>query len=230
MKLSVIIPVLNEAGIIEKLVSYLRTYGGDVIREIIVVDGGSTDQSTELASGAGALTVQSPGKGRAAQMNYGASHATGDILYFIHADTLPPRSFVADILSAMDNGYKIGRYKTRFDSPRFLLKINAFFTRFDWFMCMGGDQTLFITRELFQQTGGFDGTMRIMEEFEFCQRARQGVKYKIMEGTALISARKYETNSWLRVQRANYTIVKMYRRGASQEALVKKYREMLDYR
>jgi GT2 family glycosyltransferase len=97
-------------------------------------------------------------------------------------------------------------------------------------MCMGGDQTLFVTRPLFNSTGGFNASMKIMEEYEFCRRARRSGKYIIMDGSTLISARKYETNSWWQVQKANYTIIQMYKKGASQEDMVKKYREMLDYR
>jgi rSAM/selenodomain-associated transferase 2 len=228
--ISVIIPTYNEAATIEKLINHFKANRGDYSIEIIVVDGGSSDGTIALAKAAGAIVFLSPEKGRAAQMNYGASQATGDVYYFVHADSLPPPAFSEDIYTAINEGYSIGRYKTKFDSPRLILKVNAFFTRFDWFMCMGGDQTLFITKELFNITGGFDATLKIMEEFEFSKRARKQGRYKIMNNSTLVSARKYDTNTWWQVQKANYTIVKMYQRGASQEAMVKKYKEMLDYR
>jgi rSAM/selenodomain-associated transferase 2 len=228
--ISVIIPTYNEAATIEKLINHFKANRGDYSIEIIVVDGGSSDGTIALAKAAGAIVFLSPEKGRAAQMNYGASQATGDVYYFVHADSLPPPAFSEDIYTAINEGYSIGRYKTKFDSPRLILKVNAFFTRFDWFMCMGGDQTLFITKELFNITGGFDATLKIMEDFEFSKRARKQGRYKIMNNSTLVSARKYDTNTWWQVQKANYTIVKMYQRGASQEAMVKKYKEMLDYR
>lgn len=210
---------------------YLRENGGEVVKEIIVADGGSTDDTLQLAASAGAITVLSPEKGRAAQMNYGASLASGDILYFIHADVCPPQSFVQDIVTAIEEGYDAGRYRMRFDTRKWYLRINEWFTRFDWFVCYGGDQTLFIKRNLFETSGGFRSDMRIMEDFEFTKRLRrQNVKYKIFRKGALVSDRKYDNNSWWQVQRANYVIVKMYRRGFSQDAMVKKYREMLDYR
>ncbi len=230
MLLSIIIPTFNEAANIEKLIGYLRQHAGADGCEIIVADGCSADNTMELAKNAGALAATSPNKGRAAQMNFGASLAKGSILYFVHADTFPPATFLNDIRQAIEAGFALGRYQTKFDDDRLVLKFNAFFTRFDLFMCMGGDQTLFITNELFNKTGGFNGTMKIMEEYEFCQRARKMGRYKILDGKALISARKYEHNSWWRVQTANYTIIKMYQKGASQEAMVKKYRELLDYR
>lgn len=164
-------------------------------------------------------------------MNHGASLASGDIFYFIHADVFPPVSFVQDIITAVNEGYDLGRYRMRFDTKKWYLRFNEFFTRFDWFVCYGGDQTLFIKRSLFESTGGFRSDMRIMEDFEFTKRLRQQkVRYRIFNKGALISDRKYDNNSWWRVQRANYTIVKMYKKGASQDEMVNKYREMLDYR
>ena len=230
MKVSIIIPVFNEADNIGELIRYLTDFGSDSLEEIIVVDGGSTDNTLLSAKKAGATGVISPKKGRAAQMNFGASLAKGDLLYFVHADTLPPQTYIWDILDAIRSGFDIGRYLSTYDSNSWLLKMNALLSRFDTFGGMGGDQTLFITKNLFQQTDGFDGSMKIMEEFEFCARARKQGKYKIINKPVLISARKYDTNGWFTVQKANYTIVKMYQKGASQESMVSKYKEMLNYR
>lgn len=230
MQLSIIIPTYNEAATIGRLVSYLLSNGCGKIADIVVSDGGSTDGTLAEAAAAGAKAAQAPRKGRAAQMNWGASLAAGDVLYFVHADCFPPVTFVADIEKAVAQGYQLGRYRTRFDSSKWMLKINAWFTRFDFFICMGGDQTLFVRTAFFNHIGGFREDMRIMEEYEFCERARRQGRYKIMQGTALISARKYDTNSWLRVQLANARVVRMYKKGASQQALVDTYRNMLYYR
>ena len=231
MNISIIIPAFNEAIDIGKLVHYLQQHGRNVVKEIIVADGGSSDETIQLARAAGANAVCSPGKGRGIQMNYGASFAGGDILYFVHADVFPPPTFAQDILKAIENGYDLGRYIMKFNTKKWYLRLNEFFTRFDWFVCYGGDQTLFIKRSLFESSGGFRNDMRIMEDFEFTKRVRQQkVKYKIFQKAALISDRKYDNNSWWRVQRANYTIVKMYKRGASQKEMLLKYKSMLDYR
>lgn len=227
---SVIIPTYNEQDNIAKLVSYLRANGGTLLKEIIVSDAHSHDKTVALAEQAGARAVLSPQKGRAAQMNYGSSLAGGNILYFVHADTFPPSSFCNQIEKAVGDGFAIGRYQTKFDSHKFILRLNAFFTRFDLFMCYGGDQTLFVDKTLFDAIGGFDATMRIMEDYEIIERARKKARYRILPGKTLVSARKYETNSWWSVQRANYTIVQMYKKGASQDAMVNKYKEMLQYR
>lgn len=227
--ISIVIPTYQEAANIGRLVRYLRQYAVGAT-EIIVSDGGSTDQTLGLAGEAGAIAVLSPAKGRAAQMNYGASVAKGQILYFVHADTFPPGSYCTDIGNALNKGFALGRYRTKFDSLKRELQFNAFFTRFDLFICYGGDQTFFITRELFSRVGGFNAGMRIMEDYDLTARARKQARYCILPKAVLVSARKYDTNSWWQVQRANYTIVKMFQKGASQEAMVQRYREMLDYR
>jgi len=157
----------------------------------------------------------SPAKGRAAQMNYGVSILKGDVLYFIHADCYPPSTFVNDIEEAIDQGFDLGRYRTKFNSKKSILKLNAWFTRFNLFICIGGDQTFFIKRSLFNLCNGFREDMKIMEEYEFCERARKRGNYKILKGKVLISARKYETNSWIQVQLANLKVVRMYKKGAS---------------
>ena len=230
MQISIIIPVYNEAENISHLISYLIKYSKGFVTEIIVVDAGSNDDTIELAQGTGAKTFISPQRGRAAQMNYGASLAKGDILYFIHADTFPPGSFASDIIHAVEDGFDLGRYRTKFNSRKWYLKINAWFTRFDWFICMGGDQTLFVTETLFKKTAGYNSSMKIMEEYEFAKRARLEGKYKIFSKSALISARKYDTNSWWKVQMANRKIISMYNKGASQDAMANEYKRMINYR
>ena len=228
MTISIIIPTINESENIGKLVFYFRELGNALLKEIIVIDGGSTDNTVELAENAGAKVISSPQKGRAYQMNLGASIAEGDILYFVHADTLPPTSCLTDIMEALQQGFEMGRFLSQYDSSSFLLKINAYFSKYDWFAGMGGDQTLFITKSLFNEAGGFNGTLKIMEDFEFCARARQNHQYKIISKPVLISARKYIKNAWLKVQIANYTVVKMYKNGANQESMYLKYKELLN--
>lgn len=228
MQISIIIPVYNEAENIGRLVSYLMQHKAESVTQIIIVDAGSTDNTIEVAKNAGATVIISPQKGRAAQMNYGATMAETEILYFIHADTFPPASFTNDIITAVNQGFELGRYRTKFNSRKWYLKINAWFTRFDWFICMGGDNTFFITRNIFQENNGFRNEMLIMEEYEFCKRVRQaGAKYIILDGATLVSARKYNTNSWWRVQMANKKIVSMYKKGASQDEMVSRYKKML---
>ncbi len=229
MNISIIIPTYNEEQYIKALIDFLQKYANNKVAEIIVCDGGSKDRTLEIAVSTGIKEVICPVKCRASQMNYVALLAKGDILYFVHADTFPPQNFAPDILRAVKNGYDLGRYKTKFISNRAILRINEWLTRFDFFICMGGDQTLFIRKTFFAQLGGFREDMQLMEEYEFCARARKLGRYTVMNGAALISARKYEKNSWLEVQKANFKVVQLYRNGAPQELLIETYKRMLNW-
>lgn len=225
--ISIIIPTYNEAAVIGKLIVYLQKHGGEHIQEILVSDADSSDETINIAEKSGATVLISPQKGRAAQMNFGANKASGTIVYFVHADTFPPVTFAADILAGINAGFDFGRYRTKFESNKFLLKINAWFTRFNWFICYGGDQTLFVTKKLFEKSGGFKKELIIMEEYEFCERLMKQARYKIFSGASLVSARKYEGRSWLQVQLANRKAIQLFRKGASQQQIANTYKQML---
>ncbi len=230
MTVSIIIPVLNEEKNIERLIKRLCEGGRGQVADLTVVDGGSTDDTRRLARNAGARVLQSPRRGRAPQMNYGAEKASGDLLYFVHGDTLPPASYMPDILQAVEEGYPIGCFRFRFDSDSRLLRLNSYFTRFDRLWCRGGDQTLFVTRELFNELQGYDDDYLIMEEYDFIFRARKAHPFRIIPRDVLVSARKYHDNSYLRVQAANFIVFNMFRLGFSPQAIADTYRRLLNYR
>jgi rSAM/selenodomain-associated transferase 2 len=230
MTISIIIPTLNEASNIGKLIHYLKQNGDASLLEIIVVDAQSTDYTEGVALEAGAKVIHSEKKCRAVQMNLGAKAAVGDVLYFIHADCFPPVSYLIDIQRFIADGYPMGCYRYRFDSNKFLLKINAFFTRFEKIWCRGGDETFYVKRTVFEALGGYNEYYVIMEEYDFIRRAREKYPFKIMPSKVVVSARKYETNSWLRVQLANFTVFRMYAKGVAPEEMAKTYKRMLNYR
>lgn len=232
MKISVIIPTLNEAPHIGRLIRYLMQHASPLLSEIIVSDGGSTDDTEGCARASGCIFTRSPKRGRAAQMNHGVQFAKGDVLYFIHADALPPETYLTDIQTAIESEkYVMGCYRFKFDSPSILLKINAFCTRFRALWCRGGDQTLFVTRSIFDELKGYREDFIIMEEYDFIQKAfKNNYLFKIIPKTVLVSARKYEKNSYWQVQWANFTVFNMYLRGASQQKLADTYKQMLNYR
>ena len=226
--ISIIIPTYNEAENIVQLIQFLKENSNGLVNEIIVSDGGSNDYTLDLAHKSGAMAIISPQRGRANQMNYGASQSTGKLLYFIHADSFPPASFANDLLHCLKNNFNCGRYRSKFDSSNPFLLFNAFFTRFDWFICYGGDQSFFITKMLFEEIGGFKPDMKIMEDYEIVVRAKQIGHYKIIPKATLISARKYQNNSWIRVQLANFKIIQMYHKGASQIDMATTYKQLLN--
>ena len=227
MTISIIIPTYNEAAIIGILIKYLQQNIAGQPVEIIISDGGSTDETFAIAAAEGTVAVICPQKGRAVQMNYGASLASGNVLYFVHADSFPPSSFVKDILTALQEGFDCGRYQTKFNTTRWVFKFNAFFTRFDWFICYGGDQTFFITQKLFVALQGFDAGMKIMEEYDLTARAKQKATYKILKGKTLVSVRKYEGRGWWQVQMANRKVVSLFKSGAPQQIIADTYKKML---
>ncbi len=227
MHIAVIIPVLNEVEALPRLLDYLASVPGQEFFSITLVDGGSTDGSPDIAESRNIRCLPCE-RGRALQLNYGAAHTTEPILYFLHADVLPPRNFVADIQKEVSNGIQIGCYRFRFDSQKLMLRINSYFTRFDRMWCRGGDQSLFISRALFEKLGGFDTYYSIMEEYDLIRRARKTETFRIMTDEVVVSARKYSTNSWLRVQLANLNAFRMFRRGAHPDAIRKAYQDRLN--
>ena len=230
MKISVIIPALNEEENIRRVVQRIAEHGGAALTDLMVVDGGSSDKTVEIAREAGATVVQSPAAGRAAQMNFGAQKASGDILYFVHSDTLPPETFISDIKTSLEADFPVGCYRYVFDSPKKILRINGYFTRFNKLWCRGGDQSLYIKKKIFEELNGFRNDHRIMEDFEFIRRVQARYPFRVIPKNMIVSARKYDNNSYLRVQVANLVVFNMFRFGFSQETMVKTYKRMLDYR
>ena len=224
MMFSVIVPAYNEAENIGSLVRYLKAHAGENILEIIVCDGGSTDGTTTVAANEGAKIILSAKKGRAVQMNDGGSVATGRFLYFLHADTIPPKDYTQQIIKASDDGFKSGCFRLHFDHPHWFLKANCWFTRFDNNYFRFGDQSLFVTKEVFQQTGGFNEKLIVLEDQEIIPRIRKYCRFKVMKGHVITSARKYLLNGIYKTQAVYFLIYLMYKLRFSQKKLVNTYR------
>jgi len=107
--------------------------------------------------------------------------------------------------------------------------VNSYFTRFDREVCRGGDQTLFIKSNDFNDLGGYNADLRIMEEYDFMKRARKILKFKIIPKDVIVSARKYEENSYFRVNLANLVVFTFYNRGVSQKRLLEMYKKLLNH-
>lgn len=226
--ISIVIPTYNEEAQIANTIKAIRQKANPAhITEIIVADGGSNDRTVAVAKAMNAVAVVSPTKGRAAQMNYGAAIAKGNILYFLHADTLPANDFTTDIMNAIENGYEAGCFILAFDYSHWFLKANCWFTRFDVNVIRFGDQSLFITKEKFIQSGGFCEKHIVMEDQEIIKRIRNFCRFKVIKKPVITSARKYLENGIYKTQGIFFIIFFMYKLGYSQQALVNTYRRLI---
>ncbi|WP_276167255.1 TIGR04283 family arsenosugar biosynthesis glycosyltransferase [Zobellia alginiliquefaciens] len=220
--ISIIIPAHNERQNLSKLLPSLQTKTRKAGVEIIVaLSCDNADNSENLTTGLSNLKfIKCEGKGRAVQMNTGASLASGTVLVFLHADVKPPESFLEDIECTLDKNYEAGFFSYRFDKRSFWLDINASFTAKDGIFTGGGDQCLFIKRDAFNALGGFDENQVLMEDFEFFKRMKKNkIAYKIIKNDLIVSARKYESNSYLRVNLSNLLLVLLFKVGLSSEKL-----------
>ncbi len=198
-----------------------------VPHEIIIVDGGSSDRTVTVAREAGFRCVVSPRKGRAAQMNHGAAMAKGQILYFLHADTLPPPGALSKIMEAREGGALSGCFRLAFDEPSRLMRFYAWFTRFDLLPFRYGDQSVFVCARLFRLLGGYREDHVVMEDNEFIRRLRKQGSFTVMRDRVVTSARKYRENGFVRLQLIFTTIFVLYYLGFGQDTLVSFYRRLI---
>lgn len=229
MRLHIIIPALNEAENLRQLLPFLSSeLSGN--GQITVADGGSTDgTAAALANVPNVFHLRCRRCGRAQQMNEAATldQEQFDVVYFVHADTRPPRGFYQDIKQSVDAGFPVGCYRFKFDTWHPMLKVNAYFTRFNGLACRGGDQSLYLTTDAFRALGGFRD-MKIMEDYDIIERTwARDFPFRVIPRSVTVSARKYRANGWLRVQLANLTVFRMYKAGAPEDAMLARYREML---
>ena len=224
---SIIIPTYNEADQVAGTIGKILTANGKHELEIIVVDGGSTDDTIAIAEQCGATVVRSERKGRAAQMNKGAAIASNDMLYFLHADSIPPNDFTTQILTACNDGAKSGCFRLAFDYDHWFIKANAWFTRFDVNAVRFGDQSLFVTKEVFEKSGGFKEDLLMMEDQEIIHRLKMHGKFKVLNDAVVTSARKYLDNGVYRMQGIFYRIWAMYYLGYSQQQMLEVHRKLI---
>lgn len=227
--ISVIIPAHNEKGNLEQLLPRLERLESPVEVEIIVaLSCQNTDGSENLLQSSEVSMLKCQQTGRAAQMNHAAKISKGTILVFLHADVMPPDSFFKDIDATLDANCDAGFFSYKFDTDSFLLKINSIFTSKDGIFTGGGDQCLFIKRKVFSKLNGFDELQVLMEDFEFFERMKKNkIPYKIINNDLIVSARKYQRNSYARVNLSNLLLLVLFKMGCPSQKLKSLHNKLL---
>ena len=217
MRVSVIIPVLNEENAIASTLEALVPLAPD---EIIVVDGDSADRTRAICERF-ELTILSSERGRARQMNCGAGRARGDVLLFLHADTRLPPSALADIEAALaDSRYVGGRFDVKLEGGHWMLNIIG--ALINWrsraTKIATGDQALFVRRESFQRIGGYP-EIPLMEDVAFCRRLKRLGGVACLRSRVVTSARRWEKDGVWRTIFKMWTLKLLYFAGVSPERL-----------
>lgn len=220
-QLSVIIPALNESRSITKTLIALQglRLGG---HEVILVDGGSTDDTVALAEGLVDQIIHSQA-GRAQQMNVGARYAWGDTLLFLHADTLLPDDVIRRISLSLSKR-EWGRFNLRLSGRNPLFRLIE--RLINWRSCLTGiatgDQAIFLSRALFQQLGGYT-EIPLMEDIDLSKRLKVYSRPACVRSAVITSSRRWEENGILKTVLLMWRLRWAYYRGASAETLAKVY-------
>ena len=220
-RISVIIPTFNEADDLPRTLGRLRD--GENL-EVLVVDGGSTDGTTEIAERNGCRVLDSP-PGRALQMNSGAGAASGSILLFLHGDTCLPPGFDSTVLSVLQEpGVVAGAFGLRIGGAGLSLRIveRAVSIRSRILQMPYGDQGIFIQKKTFQELGGF-ARLPIMEDFEFVRRLRRRGRIRIAALPVTTSGRRWQELGPWRTTWINQKVILGYCLGVSPERLAAWY-------
>ncbi len=222
--ISFIVPALNEQSIIRKTLSDLRNLSGQIQIEVVVVDGGSQDQTVTLAEPlCDQLLSSSPG--RALQMNRGAAVAKGEWLLFLHADTQLPENFMALWQEQVVSGERCwGRFDIRLsgDQRTFRLIEKVINLRSRLSGIATGDQGIFIQRELFEQVGGF-ASIPLMEDIEICKRLKKTGRPLCLRSRVVTSSRYWEQRGIWTTIMLMWKLRFLYFFGVSPQRLVEQY-------
>lgn len=227
MRLSVIIPVLNEACQLEALLQSLqplRQRGG----ELIVVDGGSCDQSFSIAQ-TWADQILLSKQGRAIQMNVGAAVAQGNVLLFLHADTRLPASAISNIAHARLNclfpALFWGRFDVQLSGRQWVYRIieSMMNLRSRLTAIATGDQAIFIDTALFHRLGGYP-EIELMEDIALCRILRKQAQPVCLSARVQTSSRRWEQYGVVKTVLLMWTLRLLYRLGISPSLLVKMYK------
>jgi uncharacterized protein len=225
VKMSIIVPVLNESTRIESFLRHLRASVPGA--EIIVVDGGSSDNTANLASGLCDQVLRTD-RGRALQMNAGADAAHGDILWFLHADVTVPRQCLDEIARTLSDPRVVGGFfRLRLSGSRWVYRLTDGFAHYaGLFLRMRcGDHGIFCRRDIFNRIGGF-AELPLMEDVEFFRELRRRGRIVVSRERLVASARRYREIGAYRLTFAYGLIATLYVFGTPVSALTRIYERL----
>ena len=222
--ISLIIPIYNEISKIQQCMENLRPFLKDM--EIIFADGGSSDGTLEKIDSAFKL-ISCP-KGRANQMNHAAKNASGDVLWFSHCDSILPQTAAEEIKQAVENGARFGCFHIGFDYDGPFMKCNTRNSNFraKHYHIAFGDQGIFMTRELFNECGGFP-ELPIMEDYELSLRMRRNqVKLHVLPSYIITSGRRYQGGFPLWTMWQMFWLRRLYQAGVDINEIARRYKDI----
>jgi rSAM/selenodomain-associated transferase 2 len=222
---SIIIPTLNEESCLPQC---LASIVANTIfpKEILVVDADSSDRTPEIAREHSAVSLLTAPKGRAVQMNHGAEIATGEILWFVHADSIVPPTAVSEISTCIRQQSAVaGAFSFRLDAEgrRFRIVEWGVDVRSKRFGMPYGDQAIFVRKTAFLEAGGYP-EVPILEDLKLWRELRTRGKTVILPTEVITSARKWEERGVVRMTITNWLVVQLHRLGISA-AQVHAFRE-----
>ncbi|MCL5022593.1 MAG: TIGR04283 family arsenosugar biosynthesis glycosyltransferase [Nitrospirae bacterium] len=221
--ISVIIPTLNEEENIGRSLEGIRAEPH--VSEIIVADGGSEDGTVELAERYPAVRIEKTTRGRGAQMNRGASSAQGNILFFLHADTVLQGGWARDIVAALeDKSVAGGAFTFKIECAKIKYRLVEQWVRLrcSLFTLPYGDQGIFVRRDVFDDIGGYRD-IPVMEDVDLIEKMKRKGRVVILRRKAYTSERRWERRGLLRTAAMNQLIMALYRLGRDPRKLARMY-------
>ncbi|MEM8947368.1 MAG: TIGR04283 family arsenosugar biosynthesis glycosyltransferase [Planctomycetota bacterium] len=221
MRISVVIPTLNEALCVRKAIVSCWESG---FEEVVVADGGSTDGTQRIAAEFGALVVQGT-RGRAAQLNLGAQHAAGEVLLFLHADNWLSAAAGQQIRSSLEEEtISAGAFRQHIEARGYLYRLlecgNA--ARVGWSGLAYGDQAIFMRRDVFGKLGGYPD-VSLMEDLLLMRKFRKLGRVALLPGPVYVSPRRWQRKGVLLQTLRNWSLVTAERLGVSPNRLARFY-------